>query len=83
MLPVCFLMLTVLFVMLSPPPFMLRGAGGRGGGAFMTRLFFNADRSFFYAPLSLSYAARARLGAAGGGGRGARAIELALFLRVK
>ena len=32
MLPVCFLMLTVLFFMLSPPPFMLRGAGGRGGG---------------------------------------------------
>ena len=51
----------------------------------MTRLFFNTDRSFFYAPPSLSYAARARLGGwgAGGGGRGARAIELALFLRVK
>ena len=73
MLPVCFLMLTVLFFMLSPPPFMLRGAGGRGG-AFMTSLFFNADRSFFYAPPSLSYAARARLGAGGqgegGGGHG-------------
>ena len=40
----------------------------------MTSLFFNADRSFFYAPPSLSYAARARLGAGGqgegGGGHG-------------
>ena len=55
-----------------PSPFYAAGAGGRGGGAFMTHLFFYADRSFFYAPPSLSYAARARLGAGGQGEGGGR-----------
>ena len=51
----------------------------------MTRLFFNADRSFFLCSSLPFLCCEGQIGGwgAGGGGRGARAIELALFLRVK